>query len=210
MTKHAIPYTPRNTPNRKTPPPGNTKTANTPITPSHHHTITPSHHHASTPARKYARPASHTTIPTRANGETTRNSAIFLRLPLFPLFPLFLLFPAFLSLTLPLLFLPPIPPSPPSSSRPPLIPVSCGQLREQRAFSLYRQPLAPPARQTGISAAPSHPHTLTPSHPAPCSPFSVFRFHRHPPTKKPPVRCRYGRFGESAVSAGVSCGCQNR
>ena len=29
------------------------------------------------------------------------------------------------------------------------IPVSCGQLREQRAFSLYRQRLAPPARQTG-------------------------------------------------------------
>ena len=30
-----------------------------------------------------------------------------------------------------------------------IIPVSCGQLREQRAFSVYRQRLAPPARQTG-------------------------------------------------------------
>ena len=93
-----------------------------------------------------------------------------------------------------------------------IIPVSCGQLREQRAFSLYRQPLAPPARQTGLSTAPSHPRTLAPSHPASRIPHPASRFplpaSRFPlpafrTQKKPPVRCRNGRFGETAVSAGV-------
>ena len=146
MTKHAIPYTPRNTPNRKTPPPGNTKTANTPITPSHHHTITPAHQPENTPDRHRTRPSPHAqTAKPPETAPSSSGSRLSCR-----------------------------PPSP----RPPLIPVSCGQLREQRAFSLYRQPLAPPARQTGISAAPSHPHTLTPSHPhtlhpAPRFPFSV-------------------------------------
>ena len=45
-----------------------------------------------------------------------------------------------------------------------IIPVSCGQLREQRAFSLYRQRLAPPAHQTGISGVPSPRHSCMTHH----------------------------------------------
>ena len=107
-----------------------------------------------------------------------------------------------------------------------IIPVSCGQLREQHAFSLYRQRLAPPARQTGISGVPSPLHPVF-RHPAPPVPATkrttpgkaqpsgkrrhsgetLRRQHatrpafRHPPAKKPPVRCRNGRFFHGLRSA---------
>ena len=107
-----------------------------------------------------------------------------------------------------------------------IIPVSCGQLREQHAFSLYRQRLAPPAHQTGISGVPSPLHPVF-RHPAPPVPATkrttpgkaqpsgkrrhsgetLRRQHatrpafRHPPAKKPPVRCRNGRFFHGLRSA---------
>lgn len=107
-----------------------------------------------------------------------------------------------------------------------IIPVSCGQLREQHAFSLYRQRLAPPAHQTGISGVPSPLHPVF-RHPAPPVPATkratpgkaqpsgkrrhsgetLRRQHatrpafRHPPSKKPPVRCRNGRFFHGLRSA---------
>ena len=107
-----------------------------------------------------------------------------------------------------------------------IIPVSCGQLREQHAFSLYRQRLAPPAHQTGISGVPSPLHPVF-RHPAPPVPATkrttpgkaqpsgkrrhsgetLRRQHatrpafRHPPAKKPPVRCRNGRYFHGLRSA---------
>ena len=57
-----------------------------------------------------------------------------------------------------------------------IIPVSCGQLREQHAFSLYRQRLAPPARQTGISAPHSPRHNCIPPHENKKTAHIIWRF----------------------------------
>ena len=69
--------------------------------------------------------------------------------------------------------------------------------------------------QTSTPFAPSHPRTLAPSHPASRIPASLHPASRIPlpafrTQKKPPVRCRNGRFGETAVSAGVLRCDQNR
>ena len=62
-----------------------------------------------------------------------------------------------------------------------LIPVSCGQLREQHPFSLSRQSLAPPARQTGIPL----PFALRPSPFAIRHPARIFSPNRPYPSREP-------------------------
>ena len=82
--------------------------------------------------------------------------------------------------------------------KPRLVPVSCGQVREQYGFSLAGQGLASPARQTGIF---THIRTPVPCQPAlfphidpsrhvrtmPATPHNVRPTHtmyRHPPTRR--------------------------
>ena len=106
-------------------------------TPDHRTPKTARHRHADRPPndRKTAHHARIIPASSR-NGETRGNSDHSRLLPAMPL-----------------------PPDPTTHTRQ-LIPVSCGQLRVQSRFSVYRQQLAPAAHPTGTP--PRHPHENTP------------------------------------------------
>ena len=65
---------------------------------------------------------------------------------------------------------------PPSGASGHLIPVFCGQVREQRGFSLARQRLAPIAHPESNFTIPVYPAHR---HPAPCHTATVSVFRRH-------------------------------